>query len=102
MNKLERQSIEDSLSNILARMEPQALEAISQWTDPLVLVMGLISWGTRVARIMQERDLAEAEAMPEPEPAEPAAAAAPRNGQRPGSPGFVPSPEDFQRALGGA
>ncbi len=103
MNKLERQSIEDSLSNILARIEPAALEAVSQWTDPLVLGMGLFSWGTRIAKVLRERELAQAEeagidtapsVAPSPAPAR-------TNGKRPGEIGYIPDEGDYMRALGG-
>lgn len=48
MTDAERALIEEPLKRIFAKMGPAALGTISQWSDPVTVVFGLVLWGTRL------------------------------------------------------
>jgi len=59
MNKAEKMMIEEPLKNIIMRLEPATVEAISQWTDPLALAIGLFAWFARVGELYRAKRAAQ-------------------------------------------
>ncbi len=74
----ERALIEPPLQRMLLRLDPAITGAIEKYTDPLLIVMGLISWGARVWNIQMLKMRAAREAaraaQPTPEAASESAA----------------------------
>lgn len=65
MTGLERKVIADPLGRMMRRMEPAVIEAVSTWTDPLCIGIGLLGYGTRLyqmARAKREAELAALQA----------------------------------------
>lgn len=52
MTKAERKMLQEPLERILARFPQAQIAAVTPFVDPLLLLMGLISWGSRVSRIV--------------------------------------------------
>lgn len=48
----ERQMINDPLARILARADKGVMERVQTYADPLMLGMGLLLWGSRLAAIV--------------------------------------------------
>lgn len=55
MNDFERQFIQEPLERILMRMDVASAEIVNRWSDPIMLAMGLIIWGSRISRLQSER-----------------------------------------------
>lgn len=51
MLPVERELIEAPLQRMMKRLDPAITGAIEKYTDPLLVVMGLITWGARVWQI---------------------------------------------------
>ncbi len=74
---VERELIDEPLQRMLKRVDPTITGAIEKYTDPLLVCMGLITWGARVWQI-QLAKLREARARQEAQkPAAPPAEEAP-------------------------
>jgi hypothetical protein len=54
MTTLERELIEEPLARIMARLDPGTSAALERWTDPVLLIFGLGTWGIRVASEMAD------------------------------------------------
>lgn len=67
MNDTERGMITPPLERILSRLGPGINNYVSAWGDPIMLIMGLIAWGSRISRINRKPE-PEPEPKPEPEP----------------------------------
>lgn len=71
MNDAEREMISQPLTRILARMSPATSAMLDKYTDPVMLLFGVIMWGSRIAFTLRERDkekAAEVQAAQQPEP----------------------------------
>jgi len=55
MTKEERELIEPPLSRLLTKLSPEMQEAIQTFSDPVILISGLISYGSRVTAIYNEK-----------------------------------------------
>jgi len=76
----ERQMLNDPLSRILARADKGVMERVQMYADPLMLGMGLLMWGSRLASIVAARRAAPKPVMraaPPPAPTNSHAPAAP-------------------------
>lgn len=51
----EQRMISEPLSRIMARMTPETTELIDKYTDPVLLVFGLMAWGGRVFFVLQRK-----------------------------------------------
>jgi hypothetical protein len=65
MNPTENGMITPPLERILGRLGPGINNYVSAWGDPIMLLMGLIAWGSRVSRLNRLNAPAP---QPEPEP----------------------------------
>jgi hypothetical protein len=54
MTKDERKLIGEPLERILARFPAAQMAQYAQYVDPLLLLMGLVSWGSRLSRLRRE------------------------------------------------
>lgn len=73
MNRGEQMMIENSMQRILERLDIQESEAVARYSDPLMLIMGLIGWGARVwrdSRKSDDDDRGDQKKEPEPKPPE--------------------------------
>lgn len=61
LNSLERDLILAPMERILQKMDITLVEKMGAWSDPILLIMGLTAWASRVYRITQD-------AKPKPEP----------------------------------
>lgn len=50
MTPPEREMLSAPLERILSRMEFAQTEAVKKMTDPILLIMGLVAWGSRISR----------------------------------------------------
>lgn len=50
MQPAERQMLGEPLERMLSRIEITQTEAVKKFTDPILFIMGLIAWGSRVYR----------------------------------------------------
>lgn len=55
MNEFERSTLQEPLERILQRIDLTSSEALAKWSDPILLVMGLTAWASRVMRERQEQ-----------------------------------------------
>ena len=51
----EKQAISEPLSRMMARMDPRILDNIEKWSDPLILLFGFMTYGSRLYGIAQDR-----------------------------------------------
>ncbi len=56
MNEYERDLMKEPLERILMRMDITSSEALSKWSDPILLVMGIVAWGSRLMQERRERE----------------------------------------------
>jgi hypothetical protein len=63
MNEYERDMMAPPLERMLMRLDIVSAEALSKWSDPILFIMGLTAW---ISRITREKE--EAKARKEPEP----------------------------------
>lgn len=59
MTKAEQTMIADPLQRILERMDPGTNEVIAQWSDPIMLVLGLTAWSARIWQVVERRSREE-------------------------------------------
>lgn len=72
----ERELIDEPLQRMLKRVDPTITGAIEKYTDPLLVTMGLITWGARVWQIqLAKMRAARAEREAQQRPTIPEAAA---------------------------
>lgn len=50
MNETERGMLQEPMERILMRLDLTSSEALARWSDPVLLVMGLVAWGSRLMR----------------------------------------------------
>lgn len=55
MNEFEKLLIAEPLERIMARMTWETGETVNRWMDPIMLVIGLITWGTRLTQVAAEK-----------------------------------------------
>lgn len=55
MNEFERLTLQEPLERILQRIDLTSSEALAKWSDPILLVMGISAWASRVIRERQEQ-----------------------------------------------
>lgn len=65
MNDYEREMMEPPLERMLMRLDIVSAEALSKWSDPLLFLMGLTAW---ISRVTREKDEAKARKEAEPPP----------------------------------
>ncbi len=70
MTAEERVLIEEPLARILSRLDEQTSKLISIWADPIILLVGLLSYTSRVMSIAREKAEKEKESQPKPPPSE--------------------------------
>lgn len=69
MTPVESGMITPPLERILARLGPALNNQVSAWGDPIMLLMGLIAWGSRISRTNRLKETPpEPEPNPEPKP----------------------------------
>lgn len=56
MTEAERRTMEKPLQRIIERLDPETNEAVSQYADPILLILGLFAWGVRIWRVTSARD----------------------------------------------
>lgn len=73
MTKDERKLIGEPLDRILSRFPAAQIAQYGAFVDPVLLLMGLISWGSRITRMKDEekKKLASGKATPHSEPPSP-------------------------------
>lgn len=54
-NELERQLTDEPLQRWLERADPATLEVVAKYTDPILFMLGLAAWGTRIYRAEADR-----------------------------------------------
>ena len=54
-NEIERQFTDEALGRMFTRLNPAIVDAIQQYTDPVMFVVGLSMWGARVYRIEADK-----------------------------------------------
>jgi hypothetical protein len=52
----EKRMITEPLARIMARLDPGVNDALNKYVDPILLVFGLATWGTRLYAIAEERN----------------------------------------------
>jgi len=55
MSDAEREMILEPLQRIMARIDPAVNDALQKWTDPILLLFGVATWGLRLYAIAQDR-----------------------------------------------
>lgn len=55
MTDTDRELIEKPLARIMARLDEETSEAVDKWIDPVMLMFGVMAWGSRVYRIESDR-----------------------------------------------
>lgn len=84
MTKEERKMIAEPLDRIMARFPTAQLARYGQFVDPLLLLMGLISWGSRISRLKREESKGSGKPTPPPtKSTPPTAGAVPNNISQP-------------------
>lgn len=113
MTTTEQAMISDPLKRIMERADKETNEIISQWSDPIMLVLGLTAWGVRVWKIVEARNPKGDDDGPsnwrdeeEPEPPAPSPIRVPvgRNGNHPNDEPVsltAPTPDQVREALTG-
>lgn len=71
MTKDERKMMQEPLDRIMARFPVAQLAAYGQYVDPLLLLMGLVSWGSRISRMKREEQKTSGKVTPPPSPKTP-------------------------------
>jgi hypothetical protein len=62
MNEIEKTLIQEPLERIMGRLDWEVGETIGKWSDPILLVFGMVAWGSRLMDIAREKKaLADAE-----------------------------------------
>jgi hypothetical protein len=64
----ERKMIVEPLARIMSRLDPALNDALQKWTDPILLVFGLSTWGMRLYAIAKDKE--EGEGPPSKRPPE--------------------------------
>ena len=52
----EKRMISDPMARIMTRMDPALNEALQKWTDPILLLFGIGTWGMRLYAMAQDRE----------------------------------------------
>lgn len=55
MSEIEREMIEEPLVRMLAKTDPAKMMKVNDYTDPLLLIVGLASWGSRVYNLQEKK-----------------------------------------------
>jgi len=63
----EKELIREPLERIIQRMDIVSSELISKWSDPVLFVMGMVAWMSRVIREMNEKEQASKPPQPQAE-----------------------------------
>ncbi len=75
LNGTEKAMLEEPLTRMLAKVSPNSLNLIGKYSDPVLLMMGLLAWISRVTTERKRREEAQKPAVqnePQPQPLNPA------------------------------
>lgn len=63
MNREERRMLSEPLDRMIAKLPANRVMQLTQYVDPLMLLIGLVAWGSRIARLKEQ---AKPQAIPAP------------------------------------
>lgn len=56
MTAAEQKMILEPLSRMMARVDPAVNDALQKWTDPILILFGIATWGLRLYAIQKDRE----------------------------------------------